>query len=67
MKRNPTKIALILLLLCFNGLYAQVMLKEISFKEQIDNSTMNVEREVIAKTSFWSNNLIYTANTVKVH
>ena len=67
MKRNPTKIALILLLLCFNGLYAQVMLKEISFKEQITNSTMIVEGEVIAKTSFWSNNLIYTANTVKVH
>jgi len=67
MKRNPTKIALILLLFCFNGLYAQVMLKEISFKEQIDNSTMIVEGEVIAKTSFWSNNLIYTANTVKVH
>jgi hypothetical protein len=43
------------------------MLKEISLKEQIDNSTMIVEGEVIAKTSFWSNNLIYTANTVKVH
>ena len=67
MKKNPTKIALILLLFCFNGLFAQIMLKEISLKEQIDNSTMIVEGEVIAKKSFWSNNLIYTANTVKVH
>ena len=51
----------------FNGLFAQEMLREISLKEQIDNSTLVVEGEVIAKTSFWNNNLIYTSHTVQVY
>jgi len=51
----------------FNGLFAQEMLREISLREQIDNSTLVVEGEVLSKTSFWNNNLIYTANTVRVY
>jgi len=51
----------------FNGLFAQEMLREISLKEQIDNSNLVVEGEVISKTSFWKNNLIYTSNTVQVY
>ncbi len=67
MKKMILKLALTLFFSSFNGLYAQEMLREISLKEQIDNSTLVVEGEVISKTSFWSNNLIYTSNTVKVY
>ena len=67
MKKKILKLALTLCFICFNGLFAQEMLREISLKEQIDNSTLVVEGEVISKTSFWNNNLIYTANTVQVY
>ncbi|WP_171946599.1 T9SS type A sorting domain-containing protein [Flaviramulus basaltis] len=36
-------------------------------KEQIDNSILIVEGEVFSQSSFWSNNLIYTSNTIKVY
>ena len=67
MKTNRLINTIILFFISFNGLYAQVMLREISLKEQIDNATLVVEGEVISKQSFWNNNLIYTANTVKVY
>ncbi len=67
MKKNTMKIILVLFLLSINGVFAQEMLQEISLKEQIDNSTLVVEGEVVSKTSFWDNNLIYTANTVQVY
>lgn len=66
MKKKLLKIALTLFFISFNGLFSQEMLREISLKEQIDNSTLVVEGEVLSKTSFWNNNLIYTANTVRV-
>lgn len=67
MKTKVLKIVVVLLCLTSNDLWSQMMLKEISLKEQIDSSTMVVEGEVIAKQSFWDNHLIYTANTVKVY
>ncbi|MFH6767617.1 T9SS type A sorting domain-containing protein [Gaetbulibacter aquiaggeris] len=67
MKTNRLTITIILFFISFNGLYAQVMLREITLKEQIDRSALVVEGEVISKTSFWSNNLIYTSNTVQVY
>lgn len=59
---------LFLFIIGLSTINAQVIgLKEISLQEQIDNSTMIVEGEVVAKSSFWSNNLIYTTHTVKVY
>ena len=67
MKYTFFKIYLFLFVFTFNTLGAQIMgLEEISFQKQIENATMVVEGEVIAKKCFWNNNLIYTANTVKV-
>ena len=65
-KKKLLKIAVTLVFMSFNGLFAQEMLREISLKEQIDNSILVVEGEVLSKTSFWNNNLIYTASTVRV-
>ena len=48
---------------------AQISLREISIKEQIENSSLVIEGKVIAKKSFWDadQRLIYTANTVEVY
>ena len=48
---------------------AQISLREISLKEQIENSSLVIEGKVIAKKSFWDadHRLIYTANTVEVY
>lgn len=48
---------------------AQASLREISLKEQINNSSLVVEGQVIAKKSFWDaeHRLIYTANTIEVY
>lgn len=45
------------------------MLKEVSLKQQIDNSTLVVEGKVIAEKSFWDakNHNIYTSHTIKVY
>jgi len=67
MKTKVLKIVIVLLCLASTDLWSQMVLKEISLKALIDNSTMVVEGEVIAKQSFWDNQLIYTANTVKVY
>ncbi|WP_406685551.1 T9SS type A sorting domain-containing protein [Seonamhaeicola sp. MEBiC1930] len=67
------KITLIFtLLFCLIGvetIYAQSLQREISLKEQIENSNLVVEGKVIAKESFWdaSGGLIYTANTIEVY
>ena len=55
------------LVLGTNNVVSQMMLKEVSLEQQIGNSTLVVEGEVISKKSFWYNNLIYTANTIKVY
>ena len=59
-------------LLCFlqiEASKAQGMLKEVSLKKQIDNSSLVIEGKVIAKKSFWNtdHNNIYTVHTVKVY
>ncbi len=48
---------------------AQVSLREISLKEQLDNSSLVIEGKVIAKRTFWDvdRKSIYTANTVEVY
>lgn len=67
MKKSIKKIALLIFFLSFKGLYAQVSLKKISLEEQVNMSTLIVEGEVVSKKSFWSNNLIYTSNTIQVY
>ncbi|MFV9549764.1 T9SS type A sorting domain-containing protein [Algibacter sp. PT7-4] len=67
----PLKLILTALVF-FIGLFlasAQVSLKKISLKEQIDSSSLVVEGEVVDSKSFWDveRKLIYTANTVKVY
>ena len=48
-------------------IHAQIGLKELPFKKQIENSSLIVEGKVISKKSFWSTDgLIYTANTIEV-
>ena len=62
----------VIVLFCFIGtetLLAQVLMREVSLKKQIDNSSLVVEGKVIAKKSFWNtdNGLIYTSNTIEVY
>lgn len=62
---------LFILLFCFftsSKTTAQVSLKETSFKNQIDSSSLVVEGKVVSKKAFWGNDgLIYTANTVDIY
>jgi len=67
MKTNVLKMLVVGIFLTTVNMMSQVMLKQIPLKEQIDNSSLVVEGKVISKTSFWSNNLIYTANKVEVY
>ena len=70
MKTATTQILITALCFCFIGLSnlnAQRLLKEISLKQQIENSSLVVEGEVVSKKSFWRDNLIYTANTIEVY
>tara|TARA_R110002050_G_scaffold94765_1_gene197131 strand:+ start:124698 stop:126506 length:1809 start_codon:yes stop_codon:yes gene_type:complete len=72
MKRNTMKILITALCFCFIGLFnlnAQRLLKEISLKQQIENSSLVVEGEVVSKKSFWDedNNKIFTSNVIKVY
>lgn len=70
-RKLPLKLTLTVLVfyIGLTTVFAQVSLREISLKEQIDNSSLVVEGKVIAKRSFWDANhrLIYTANTVEVY
>ncbi len=61
-----------MLLLCLFGygsLQAQHLMKKVPLQEQIANSSLVVEGEVIAKTAVWDDNhsKIYTVNTLKVY
>ncbi|WP_298556584.1 T9SS type A sorting domain-containing protein [uncultured Algibacter sp.] len=70
-KKLPLKIAFLLVgfLISAPTLFAQVSLREISLKEQIDNSSLVIEGKVIFSKAFWDANhkMIYTRNTVEVY
>jgi hypothetical protein len=50
-------------------MFAQGLLKEVSFEKQIQNSTLLIEGEVLSKKSFWDSEFknIYTVNKIKVY
>ncbi|WP_298340217.1 T9SS type A sorting domain-containing protein [uncultured Algibacter sp.] len=70
-KKLPLKLTFFLLgfLISAPTIFAQVSLREISLKEQIKNSSLVVEGEVIESNPFWNANrtMIYTSHTVKVY
>lgn len=68
MRKIGFVILLVFSFLGTDGMFAQVMSKEIPLKQQIEKSSLVVEGEVIAKQSFWDVNHqnIYTANTIKI-
>ena len=67
----PLKFILVVLTFfsCFLTISAQVSLREISLKEQVENSSLVIEGKVTAQRTFWDadHKLIYTANTVEVY
>ena len=69
-RKLPLKFTLIALAFftSFLSVSAQVSLREISLKEQVENSSLVVEGKVVAQRTFWDadHRLIYTANTVEV-
>ncbi|ALJ05757.1 hypothetical protein APS56_11750 [Pseudalgibacter alginicilyticus] len=67
MKTNILKI--IFTLIGFNTTitYTQVALKKTTLKQQIEKSNLVVEGKVVSKKSFWSENRIYTVNTIEVY
>ncbi len=61
-------ITLLFYLVIPNSLFAQRMLKEVSLKNQIDNSSLVVEGKVISKMAFRDiDNNIYTSNKVEIY
>ncbi|PWH83670.1 hypothetical protein DIS18_03700 [Algibacter marinivivus] len=70
-RKLPLKFTFLLLTFLINipTIFAQVSLREISLKEQVDNSSLVAEGKVVAQRSFWDadHKLIYTANTVEVY
>ncbi|MBP0902684.1 T9SS type A sorting domain-containing protein [Mariniflexile gromovii] len=69
MKKNYLLIFLAIGLSNFQVIFAQLMLKEVSLKTQIENSSLVVEGKVISQKSFWDaeNKHIYTSNTIYVY
>ena len=69
MKKNVFVSVLALFVFAFQGLFSQVMLRQIPLKQQIENSDLVVEGKVVSKKSFWNagHDKIYTANTVEVY
>ncbi len=69
MKKNTLFFTLLCCFVFSGNLLAQMLLKEVPLKTQVENSNLIVEGEVVAKKSFWDDNHhnIYTANTVKVY
>lgn len=67
----PLKFVLIALAFFTSSLAvsAQISLREISLKEQVENSSLVLEGKVIDSKSFWDadHRMIYTRNTVKVY
>lgn len=68
MEKRLLIIVTALIVLNFEALLSQVMLREIPLRQQIENASLVVEGKVIAKQSFWDadHKKIYTANTVDV-
>ncbi|XMO87672.1 T9SS type A sorting domain-containing protein [Algibacter sp. AS12] len=70
-KNLPFRLMFVALIFLMNltKVSAQVSLKEIPLKEQIDNSSLVVEGEVVAHRSFWdeAQEKIYTVYTVNVY
>ncbi|SFC92856.1 T9SS type A sorting domain-containing protein [Algibacter pectinivorans] len=58
----------LLIIVNLKALSAQVLLKKVTLKDQIEKSSFVVEGQVIGKQSFWDANheKIYTVNTVEV-
>ena len=67
MKRTISILVFGLLTVIVQNLSAQMLLREIPLKQQIENSTLVIEGKVIAKESFWEKGLIYTSNTIEVY
>ena len=71
MKKNTFQAVVCLLLFAasLTTINAQILLKETSLKNQIDNSSLVVEGRVVSKKSFWDadSKRIYTSNTVEVY
>ncbi len=69
MKKMTSLLLLLLSISTAHVLQAQIMLKQVSLKKQIENSNLVVEGKVISKVSFWDakRHYIYTANTVEVY
>lgn len=60
---------MLLFFMSLTSVFPQVSLREISLKEQVDNSSLVVEGKVIAKKSFWDadHKMIYTSYTIDVY
>ena len=67
MNKNIFRTLLTLMLFNISLISAQVVLKETSLQQQIEKSALVVEGKIISKKSFWSENVIYTANTLEVY
>jgi hypothetical protein len=71
MKKLAYQFSFILLFFLMGGtsVNAQILLKEVSLKRQIENSSLVVEGKVLSKKSFWDaeNKNIYTANSIEVY
>ncbi len=69
MKTNVLITLIMVLFFTTNNLMSQMMLKQISLDEQVNNSSLVVEGKVISKKSFWDvkHEKIYTTNTVEVY
>ena len=71
MKKNTLKFLVMMVFLfvfSWSNMNAQAMIKEVALKQQIENSALLIEGEVMAKESFWDqeHQNIYTVNTIKV-
>ncbi len=72
MKKCTVANTLLVLSLCligFSDLQAQSLMKEVSLKDQINNSSLVVEGKVVSKKSVWDDNhsMVYTINTIEVY
>jgi hypothetical protein len=71
MKKLAYQIVYVLLLFLMVGsnLNAQILLKEVTLKRQIENSSLVIEGKVLSKKAFWDaeNKNIYTANSIEVY
>ncbi len=70
-RKLPLKIVFLFLGFLINvpTMVAQVLMKEVSFEQQIENSTLLIEGRVLSKESFWDSERknIYTLNRIEVY